>query len=68
MQWATAFHVNHSLDGPGRKMQNVTFSKFHQKNQDYFSITSKDQKYDMCLRNTFPTFQYSSETRLQLIW
>ena len=41
---------------PGcRMMQNGIFSKF----QVYFSLISKDQKDEMCLRNTFSIFQYS---------
>ena len=45
----------------GRKKQNVTFSKFHPNIHVYFSLISKDQKHEMCLRNTFLTFQYSLE-------
>ena len=37
-----------------RKMQNVTFSKFHQKTF-FLSLISKDQKHERCLRNTFLT-------------
>ena len=55
----------------GRKMQNVSFSKFHpppppkkkkkkkKKNQVYFSLISKDQKHEVCLRNTFITIRKS---------
>ena len=44
-----AVGYNYLQDGPmdavGWKMQNGTFSKFHPKNQVYFSLNSKDQKH-----------------------
>ena len=51
------------MDAPCWEDANVTFSKFHPKIQLYFSLISKDQKHEVCLKNTFLTFQYSFETR-----
>ena len=47
-----------------RKLQNVTFSKFHPKKSSFLPLTSNDQKHSMFLGNTFPTFQYSVEAGL----
>ena len=46
----------------GWKMQNVTFSKFHPKNQVHFSLISKDQKHKICLRNTIQPFNIHLNT------
>ena len=51
----------------GQKVQFVTFSKFHIK-KVYFSLfQKKTRNTKMSLRKRFSNFQYSFETRLQLI-
>ena len=58
------YTVDSPNDARGSKMQIITFFKFHPKIQVYFSLISKDQEDELCLRNTFSTFKYLVETSL----
>ena len=66
MQWATAFHANHSLDAPmdPRGSENVKCHMFEipTKNSSLFFLVLKGPKHEMSLRYTF--FQYLVESRL----
>ena len=60
MQWATDFHSNRSRDGPVNTSasENAKFYIFEipPQIQFYFSLISKGQKHEMCLRNHFQSF------------
>ena len=63
LQWAAYFYASFLclIDAGRSEIQNVRFSKFHPKIK-FISPLLKDQKREMCLRNTFSTFQYSFVT------
>ena len=48
----------------GQKSVKCYIFEIPPKSQVYFLIIQRDQKHEMCLWNTFSTFQYSFETRL----
>ena len=63
-----SFYANHSLDCPMdigcSENAECYILEIPPNYQVYLSLISKDQKHIICLRNTFPTFLYSFETRL----